>query len=110
MASKAVANGVTPRRGQLRPGYGYLTCELAPAPSSDETLMFVDRLGGGRVAALVNRADVRTQGPVRTPQRGEVLVTVLQKVVGGFLIELPSEPINFPARVPVPENAVNFPE
>jgi len=108
---RSAASGVTHRRGQFRPGYGFLTCELAPAPSnsSDEALMFVDRLDGGRVAALVTSADVRTHSPVRSPQQGQVIVTVLQKLTGGFLIELPHEPINSSARVPVPENVVKFP-
>jgi len=105
--AKGTATGATSRRGQLRPGYGYLTCEVAPAPSRDEALLFFERLGGGRVAALVNSSDIR--GTIGSSQQGQVIVTVLQKLNGGFLVELPREPINYTAKVPVPENAIKFP-
>ena len=109
--SRSAANGVTHRRTKtrFRPGYGYVECDLAPAPSAEEALVFVDLLGGGRAAALVNNADVRPSGPVRAEIKGEVVVTVLKKVTGGFLVELPNEAINSAGRVPVSENAVKFP-
>jgi len=106
-----VSNGVTHRRPKARftPGYGFVNCELAPAQSVEETLVVVDRLDGGRAVALVSSGDIRPTGPVTTPTRGKLIVTVVQRLDGGFLIELPHEPLNSPGRVPVPENAVTFP-
>lgn len=105
-----VSNGATHRRPKTRftPGYGFVACELAPAQSHEETLVFVDCLDGFRAAALVSSGDVRPAGPVTAPRKGELIVTVVQRVDRGFLIEL-QQPINSPGRVPVPEKAVTFP-
>lgn len=108
IVARSPANGVH-RKGSFKPGYGFVECELAPAPSSEETLVSVERLGGGRAVALVGNADTRPSGPVTSRKEGQVIVTVLERIGGGFVVELPSEAINSTGRVPVPEKSVKFP-
>src|SRR6266545_2447680 len=67
------------KKKRFRPGFGYLACQLAPAPSESERLVLVDRLDGGRTSAIVNSQEVRPSDPLRGPIPGEVIVTVVGK-------------------------------
>ncbi len=96
------------KKKRFRPGFGYLACQLAPAPSESERLVLVDRLDGGRTSAIVNSQEVRPSDPLRGPMPGEVIVTVVGKIERGFLVDLPEDTINSGSKVPVPQQSVKF--
>lgn len=101
-------NGVSHKKGSFRPGYGFVRCDLAPAQFEGETLVSIVRLDGGSAVAIVGKGDTRPHGPVNQPTVGDVIVTVIERIDKGFLVELPAEAINSTSRVRVPEARVHF--
>ena len=112
MARMAMGRGKTNHHkpgGYFRPGYAYLTCEVEPAAFENECFVRVKRLDGTYAAAIIDRMDLKAPTePLTGRTQGEITVGAVEKIDGGFLVELPEGAIN-ESRVRVPLESVRFP-